>query len=59
VLKYGWPLEQSARDSFLLAHERKQKMLRFDSLLAGLPRQLGSLLQSFLSFFSEFVQSHG
>ncbi|GAC1637705.1 MAG: hypothetical protein PVS3B2_06820 [Candidatus Dormibacteraceae bacterium] len=51
-------LEQSPRDSFLLAHKRKQKVLRFDGLLTCLPRQLGSLLQSLLSLFSEFVQTH-
>ena len=33
-------------------------MLGLDGLIAGLPRQLGSLLQSLLSLFRESIQSH-
>ena len=51
-------LEQGASYSFLLAHKRKQEMLRFHGLLATLARQLRSPLKSLLGLLGELVQFH-
>src|SRR5439155_340044 len=52
------PFEQRPGDALVLAHERKQKVLRLDGLVATFAGQTCSLLQSLERLFREPFLSH-